>query len=69
VIKKHGHRYVNTVYENDYGLKRLFLHSWKLKINIPSLEINLDLESKLPQDLLDVAIRLGLPPEKQRLFL
>ncbi len=54
---KYGDREFNKLMKS-YGLKRLFLHAWRLEIRHPLTNNTLQLEAPLPEKLLDVVSQL-----------
>ena len=62
---KYGDRALNLRLR-QYGLRRLFLHAWRIRISGPGLP-DVDARAELDPDLVAVANRLGIPePDLER---
>lgn len=53
---------LNRELRRAFGLRRLFLHAWKLEIIHPVTRKKLTLHSPLPADLTEVVAKLGITP-------
>jgi 23S rRNA pseudouridine955/2504/2580 synthase len=51
----------NRLARTRWGLRRMFLHAWKLSLPHPLTGETLSLQAPLPQELLDVLKALNLP--------
>jgi 23S rRNA pseudouridine955/2504/2580 synthase len=60
---KHGDFAFNREVKAQWGLKRLFLHSARLEFPHPDGGRKVVVESKLPEELVDVLKRAGLSNE------
>ncbi len=52
----------NRLARSRWGLKRMFLHAWRLELPHPTTGAPLRLEATLPEELLEVLSRANLPP-------
>jgi len=59
----YGKGRINAYFRATYGLPRLFLHSWRLRIRHPGSDAPLDILDPLPEDLLSVLQRMPALPE------
>jgi 23S rRNA pseudouridine955/2504/2580 synthase len=59
--KRYGDFPFNRVAQTRWGLRRMFLHAWKLSLPHPTTGAKLSLTAPLPQELVDVLSRLNLP--------
>jgi 23S rRNA pseudouridine955/2504/2580 synthase len=59
---RHGDFPFNRLARTRWGLRRMFLHAWKLEIPHPITEAPLRLEAPLPDELADVLQKMNLPP-------
>jgi len=59
--KRYGDFPFNRTARTRWGLKRMFLHAWKLALPHPTTGARLSLTAPLPPELLDVLRRLNLP--------
>jgi len=54
----------NRQFRSDYGLYRIFLHSYRLKMVHPVSQLHLDVICKLPSELLEVLNQMGLDSDE-----
>jgi 23S rRNA pseudouridine955/2504/2580 synthase len=63
--RRYGDFAWNRLARQRWGLRRMFLHAWKLQLPHPATGATLALEAPLPEELLAVLSRLNLPsPER-----
>ena len=56
--RKYGQGKINRFFQETYGLDRIFLHGSRFQLNLPSANLDLKLESPLPQELQNVILKL-----------
>jgi 23S rRNA pseudouridine955/2504/2580 synthase len=59
--KRHGDFPFNRTAQTRWGLRRMFLHAWKLSLPHPITGVRLALTAPLAPELIDVLQRLNLP--------
>jgi 23S rRNA pseudouridine955/2504/2580 synthase len=59
--KRHGDFPFNRTAQTRWGLRRMFLHAWKLSLPHPTTGERLSLAAPLPPELVEVLRRLNLP--------
>jgi 23S rRNA pseudouridine955/2504/2580 synthase len=59
--RRHGDFPFNRLAKTRWGLRRMFLHAWKLELPHPVTGERLRLEAPLPPELLEVLSRANLP--------
>ena len=59
--RRHGDFPFNRLAKTRWGLKRMFLHAWKLELPHPATGERLRLEAPLPPELVEVLSRANLP--------
>lgn len=57
---RYGYRDMNVKFGEDYGLKRIFLHSNRLEINHPITGEHLDIRCPMPESLTSVLTQMGM---------
>ncbi len=60
--RRYGDFAWNRLARQRWGLRRMFLHAWKLQLPHPVTGAALALEAPIPEELLAVLSRLNLPP-------
>jgi 23S rRNA pseudouridine955/2504/2580 synthase len=60
--KRYGDFAWNRAARQRWGLRRMFLHAWRLELPHPTTGAPLRLEAPLPEELLEVLSRLNLSP-------
>ena len=59
--KRYGDFPYNRAVRQRWGLRRMFLHAWRLELPHPVTGARLKLEAPLPAELSDVLARANLP--------
>lgn len=56
--RRYGKKINNDYFKDNFGLQRIFLHSYMLKIQIPEINLDLTIEAPLANDLVNVLERI-----------